>query len=171
VALPDLLFSKRAKRRIVAGLSTVALSAAAMGAMASPASADMRCTGRPDSNVCLDIYPIADQHYHIHLGIDVHMNEQTAQAYIAQGNPFRVTIMAPDHFWTDELFDLPLTDLGASAESGLSADFDFEVPRGWLDEDDNIFDNDDEIYARVALYDAYSAQTFYYFSVQFNEEF
>ena len=79
--------------------------------------------------------------------------------------------MAPDHFWTDELFDLPVTALGASADSGLSGDFDFEVPRGWLDEDDNILDNDDEIYARVALYDANSNQTFYYYSVQFNEEF
>ena len=39
---------------------------------------------------------------------------------------------------------------------GISAEFDALVPAALLDEDDSWFDNRDELFARVSLYDARS---------------
>jgi hypothetical protein len=44
---------------------------------------------------------------------------------------------------------MPLTDVGASSESGLSADFDLVVPGSWLNEDNGT----DEVRAFVSLID------------------
>jgi hypothetical protein len=165
--------AKRRRRRAGAGLGTLALAAAAMSAMASPASADMTCTAHPDSNVCLSIEPIDGGKYHVHVGIDVHMSQQAAQVYVDQGfPPFQVVVFGSDYYGADQLFYLDQTDIGTSAETGLGADFDLDVPRDWLNEDDFWpFDTEDEIYARIALTRDVPRDTFFYYSNEISQEF
>src|SRR6266542_84272 len=98
----------------------------ALVALADPASAEMKCTGRPDSNVCLTITPTWDNRdYYVHVGIDVHMSLATAQRYVDQGSPLTAKIMGADPGADDFRFFMRVTDLGASADYGLSADFDY----------------------------------------------
>ena len=52
----------------------------------------------------------------------------------------------------------------ADAESGLAADFDVAVAQFSLDEDDSIFDDVDEVYARIVLRDARTNRSFTYLS-------
>ena len=118
MTLPHLLRSRA--RRLVSGACALALATGVLGLMADPASAEMRCTGRPESNVCLSIDTNSNQStYFIHVGIDVHMSLQEAQAYVAQGRPFTVKMMGADTFDDDFLFNVPMSALGASAESGV----------------------------------------------------
>jgi hypothetical protein len=168
VAFPNLLSPTRFKRRLGGGLTALALTAGtigALGATAAPAAADQQCTGRPEVNVCIDIFPVFDgRSFHIHVGIDVHMSQQAAQAYVDQGRPFTVTMMGSDPVDDDTLFNVPMSAIGASAESGLGADFDVAVAQFSLDEDDSIFDDVDEVYARIVLRDARSGRSFTYLS-------
>jgi hypothetical protein len=156
VALPNLLSSTRIKRRLGGGLVAVAMTAGTIGAIAmtaGPAAADQQCTGGRAANVCIDIVPVFNgQDYRIHIGIDAHMSLQQAEAYVAQGRPFTVTMMGSDPVDDDTLFTVPMTAIGASAESGLGADFDVTVATFSLDEDDSIFDDVDEVYARIELH-------------------
>jgi len=171
VNLPHLLPSRRAGR-LVGGVCALALTAGVLGLMADPASAEQRCTGRPDSNVCLAIDTNSNQStYFIHVGIDVHMSLQEAQAYVSQGRPFTVTMMGADTFDDDTLFNVPMSALGASAESGLSADFDVAVAQFSMDEDDSFFDDVDEVYASIDLFNARSGRHFNYRSDQFTQVF
>ena len=171
MTLPHLVRTTRA-RRFVSGVCALALATGVLGLMAGPASAEQKCTGRPDSNVCLDITSNSNQStYFIHVGIDVHMSLQEAQAYVSQGRPFTVTMMGADTFDDDTLFTVPMSALGASAESGLSADFDVAVAQFSMDEDDSFFDDVDEVYASIDLFNARSGRHFNYRSDQFTQVF
>jgi hypothetical protein len=122
---------------------------------APPASAEMRCTGASASNVCLVINHVGNGIYDVHLGIDAHMSRQDAQAIIdAPGEPFSGKIYGADSS-AQYLFDIPVTDVGASTESGLSANFDITVSGAWLNEDSGR----DEIFGRIRLYDARTGTT------------
>jgi hypothetical protein len=60
----------------------------------------------------------------VHVGIDYHISQTDAQAIIDQpGDPFFTVVMSG----STSLFFVPETDIGASAEFGLSADFDVNV--------------------------------------------
>jgi len=110
----------------------------------------------------------------VHVGIDVHMTQQRAQEFIDTngGNPFQVKVYGPDHFSTDLLFEVPMAGVGASAESGLSGDFDLVVLHWQLDEDDNFLDNDDEIFAVVTVrQEVPYPETFDYYSNQLSHEY
>jgi hypothetical protein len=141
----------RTKRRL---LQTVIAAAAVFGAVvvtAGPAAAVQTCTGRPEANLCLAIDGRSDGLFNVHVGIDVHMSLAEAQEYVDDaGNPLSASIRGDDSGnFSQFLFSVPLTVLGASAESGLSADFDLVVPGSWLNEDNGT----DEIRAVVTLVD------------------
>ena len=168
MAFPLLLSPARLKRRLGGGLTALALTAGTIGALAAtagPAAADQQCTGRPEVNVCIDIFPVFDgRSYRVHVGIDVHMSQAAAQAYVNQGRPFTVTMMGSDPADDDTLFNVPMSVIVADAESGLAADFDVAVAQFSLDEDDSIFDDVDEVYARIVLRDARTNRSFTYLS-------
>jgi hypothetical protein len=159
-------------RRATAATAMVSGFVGAVVMMASPASAEMRCTGRPESNVCLSIEPTPDgRDYYVHVGIDIHMSLAEAQRYVGQGSPLTAKIMGSDTFSDDFRFFMRVTDLGASADSGLSADFDYVASQSQMNEDDSIFDDVDEIYATIDLYDAQSGRHFSYRSDTFEQVF
>jgi hypothetical protein len=134
---------------LIAGLAVVGI----VGLTAMPASAAVKCGGTGNSDLCLQIDRLTNGAFRVHVGIDVHMSLADAQEYVDDvGVPFRVTIFGDDGGGTDQpLFDVPLTDLGASSGFGLSADFDISVPSSFLNEDPP--GQEDEIRARVQLID------------------
>jgi hypothetical protein len=165
------LDSRAGKRRLRRGLGVMAASggtiALIMSALAVPASAEQKCTGRPDSNVCLSIDNF-NGGYLIHVGIDVHMSLQDAQAILdAPGEPFSARMMGSDPLSDDELFPIVLMGTGASAETGLGADFQIVAARSQLNEDDSFFDDVDEVFARIQLVDPRTGTTRFFNSLQF----
>jgi hypothetical protein len=132
-----------------------------VGLTAGPAAAAQTCTGRSDSNLCLAVDALGGGLFRVHVGIDVHMSFAQAQEYIDDpGDPFVVTIVGDDGIVScpifcgtviPVLFQVPLTALGASDESGLSADFDVTVPGSALNEDPP--GQEDEIRTFVELWD------------------
>jgi hypothetical protein len=139
----------RTKRRL---LQTVIAAAAVFGAVlvtAGPAAAIQTCTGRPEANLCFAIDGRPDGRFNVHVGIDVHMPLAEAQEYVDDaGNPLSAFVRGDDNA-SPFLFTVPITALGASAESGLSADFDITVPGSFLNEDNGT----DEVRAVVTLVD------------------
>ncbi|MEO3859828.1 hypothetical protein [Acrocarpospora sp. B8E8] len=122
--------------------------------MAGPASAaERKCAGNASYNVCLTIIPLGNRTFRVVLGIDYRIGLQAAQTIInAPGDPYFARIMGDDDVPDLTLFWVPLTGLGASAEAGLSADFERVVPGSWLDEDD-LLGNRDEVYGRITFVD------------------
>ena len=149
----------RARRGALrAVLAVTGAVAVAVGLMAAPAAAQQSCTGAADANVCLSIERLDDGNYAVHIGIDVRMSQQDAQAIIDQpGDPFTTWMMGSDWF-DDSLLSLPMTGLGAW-EGGLGADFDRVATSAELDEDSDWWDDDDEVFARIWLYDRRSGST------------
>jgi hypothetical protein len=153
---------RRLKRTLGLALAPTAAFVLMAGVMAAPASAEQRCTGAAGSNVCLSIDDF-NGGFRVHIGIDVHMSLAQAQAILdAPGDPFSARMMGSDPLSDDVLFNVHLTDEGASAGSGLSADFDMVASRSQLNEDDSFFDDVDEVFGRVKLVDpGTGAVTFY----------
>jgi hypothetical protein len=139
------------KLRLLQVMIAAAAVFGAVGLTAAPASAEQTCTGRPDSNLCLAINGLGNGTFAVHVGIDVHMSLEEAQEYVDDaGDPLFASIRGDDSGNVSQfLFSMPLTDVGASSESGLSADFDLVVPGSWLNEDNGT----DEIRAFVSLID------------------
>lgn len=151
------------KKRSMSMLITTLLATLALAVTAAPALAEQRCKGDSNtgSNWCLDTFTepgdVPDFH-NVHVGIDVHMSLQDAQSIIdAPGNPFVARIVGSDPLADNNLFSVPLTDIRATAEFGLSADFAKTRPDGVsrieLNEDSSIFDDRDEVFARIVLTD------------------
>jgi hypothetical protein len=92
---------------------------------ASPASASQGCTGQlPRSNVCLSISQLSDGNYAVHVGIDDVMSVPDCHAIVdPPGDPFFTVVMSG----STQLFFIPETDIGCSADFGLGADFDVTV--------------------------------------------
>jgi hypothetical protein len=140
---------------IVAG-SALMLSAPSASAWSLP----QVCSGAAEANVCLEGYT-NDPYVQVHVGIDVWMSAQEAQAIIAQpGNAFSATLLGDDGASKQYLQTLPLSWEGAGA-SNISAEFDMAVQRSRLNEDgDGWWGCDrDEVFARVSLYDARDRST------------
>jgi hypothetical protein len=171
MALPRLLPARRSVR-LVGGTCALALAGGVLGLMADPASAANACTTDDNAVVCLDINPNASrQTYFVHVGVEVHMSRQEAQAYVDQGRPFTVTMRGADPAFDDALFTVPNSAISATDEFGLSADFDVAVGRFALNEDDSFFDDRDEVYADIDLFDARTGQTVSYESAQIKQKF
>jgi hypothetical protein len=115
----------RTKRGLLRAFAVITAAVVGMiGLVATPAFASQTCTGQTRSNVCLAIWQLDNGNYLVHVGIDYHISQSDAQAIIDQpGDPFFTVAMSG----STSLFFIPETDIGASAESGLSADFDVTV--------------------------------------------
>jgi hypothetical protein len=139
------------RRRPLQFLIAAATVISSVALTAVPASAAQTCTGRTDSNLCLFIDRRTDGNFTVHVGIDVHMPLDRAQEYVDDaGVPFTVWMRGDDGSLNEFLFRVPITALAASAESGLSADFETVVRGSALDEDRN---STDEVRAQVTLID------------------
>jgi hypothetical protein len=150
-AATDVRPRSRTKRRLLQLLTGTVVVSGAIALTAVPASAAQTCTGRTDSNLCLSIDRRPDGNYAVHVGIDVHMPLEQAQEYVDDaGVPFGVWLRGDDGYLNEYLAWVPITDLVATAESGLSADFDTVVSGRSLDEDHG---GTDEVRARVTLVD------------------
>jgi len=126
VAIRQVIRRSILRRILIVGAATVSM----VGVVAGPASASQTCSGLVASNVCLGIWPLGNGNYAVHVGIDDRVSRSDAQAIIDQpGDPFYVVVVDDSG---NPLFIVPETDIGASAESGLSADFDTVVVPGQL---------------------------------------
>jgi hypothetical protein len=163
--------SRAPRRRLRRGVGALAMAAATVGVLASPAAADQRCTGASDANVCLDITPIGNRDYRVHVGIDIHMSRQDAQAIIdAPGNPVYAYIVGSDPAFDDYRFLMAPSALG-SGPDGLGADFDSTVDGTEIDEDTSFFDDRDEIFAEIYLFDRRTGTSRTFRSDQFTGHF
>ena len=143
------------RSRILGILIAVTAVFGALALAAGPASAEQRCTGGSDANLCLTIEGRSDGLFNVDVGIDIHIPLDAAQEYIDDpGDPVAAVIWGDEgnetHFVADErLGATALVDLGATAEFGLSADFHTVMSGFQLNEDNG----QDEIRAVVTLTD------------------
>jgi hypothetical protein len=138
----------RAKRFLLRALGIVLAPVAGVALMVAPASAEQRCSGQPEVNVCLSITRLSNGEYAVRIGIDYRVSLSVAQQIIASGG-ISAAVWGDD--WDDDIeFRVPRITWGASAESGLSADFDRVVPGHMLDEDPVAGDRD-ELYGKVTV--------------------
>jgi hypothetical protein len=152
---------RRYRRRLSRVLIAVVGVLGIVGSTAGPAAAEQTCTGHSDSNLCLAVDGLGGGLFRVHVGIDVHMSFADAQEYVDDpGDPFVVTVVQDDGIGgcpifcgtvIQVLFQVPLTALGASSQSGLGGDFDITVPASALDDDPP--GEEDEIRAFVELWD------------------
>ncbi len=147
------------RRRAMGALGALVIAGSALAVTASTASATQACNWPREggSNTCLTIAPTNTVRCPIHVGIDVQMSRQEAQALMDAegGNPFGTMLMANDHDDpyrdTAGLFEVFMAPGWPKAgDEGLSAEFYREVTYRDVDEDK---DGSDEVYARVALHD------------------
>jgi hypothetical protein len=151
---------KHLTRAVAAGL--VAVTAFATLLVGS-ASADMTCKSGNGAVNCFSTEPSGDwtlRDWHVHIGIDVTMSQQDAQAIIdSPGEEFSAKVIADDPSFDNFLFYVPVT-WSASWAGGLSAEFDIVVDGSRLNEDDGWFEGWlDEVYAKISLYDPRSGVT------------
>jgi hypothetical protein len=145
--------------RMGRAVGAVAIASAAVAATASAASADQDCNGDDHFSSCILITSTGNNDYAVHLGIDVYMSRQDAQSFIDNpGEEFSAKMYGDDPHWDNFLFYLPVT-WSAAWDGGLSAEFDVVVDGSALDED---WEGDDEVYARIGLFDPRSGETRYF---------
>ncbi|MGR6924009.1 hypothetical protein ACU635_57930 [[Actinomadura] parvosata] len=139
-----------ARRRLLRVLGVVLAPVAAIVLIGQPAHATQACTGQTTSNVCLTIDDAGGGLFRVTIGIDWRIGQVPAQQIIdAPGDPFTAAVFADDS--SGWLFSVPITNVGASADAGLSAEGSVLMPRIWLDED---FNDVDEVLARVKVNDS-----------------
>jgi hypothetical protein len=81
------------------------------------------------------------------------MSQQDAQAIIdSPGEEFSATIFGDDPSYDNAIVAIPVT-WSAAWEGGLSAESDYVATFMQLNEDDSYFDNFDDLYVRIRLYD------------------
>ena len=139
-------------RRIVPAVASVGIAAGGIGAFASTASAATahETCGGVGYNECFSITPLGNSVYSVHIGIDVYMSPQDAQAFIDHpGEEFYAKVMGDDSVWDNFLFYVPVS-WSAAGPDALSAEFDVVVAGSLLNED---VPGADELYARVGLTD------------------
>ncbi|GIH05568.1 hypothetical protein Rhe02_36350 [Rhizocola hellebori] len=150
----------RKKRSVMRGLAVMTaalISTVVLGATPAHAESGQKCTGGSITNVCLSIWPTTPGEYVVHVGIDYRIGRQRAQAIIDQpGDPYRVRIfgVAPWPWGNQAMFDVPLTNLGASEESGLSGDFEIRKTAAELNRDLDWFGVTipfSKVFARIEL--------------------
>lgn len=101
------------------------------------------------------------------------MSVQDAQAIIDQpGDPFVVTMVGSDPLADNNLFNVPRYALDATAEDGLRGRFSQDqIPRSLLNEDNSIFDQMDEVFARIVLTDLRNNSTRTFKTVIISQQF
>jgi hypothetical protein len=150
---------RRARRRLAAATSIVAAGTtlALTSTTASAWSLPSVCSGSSQHAVCLDGYAPGNHMIQVHVGIDVYMSRQDAEAILAApGSAFSAAMIGDDPIFDNFLTWVDLT-WEAASDGGLSAEFDELVPASLLDEDRGP--DADEVYARVSLYDARTRTT------------
>ncbi len=135
--------------------AVIAVGALVVGA--TSASAAQSCRGVSGSHaICISVEPIGNNDYAVHIGIDVNMSRQDAEAILAPpGDEFLAKLYGDDTWFDNFLKYVPLTNSWAW-DGGLSAEFDGVVDGCVLDED---WDGGDEVYGRVFLTDHRSGAT------------
>ncbi|MGI5291249.1 hypothetical protein ACQEVF_49185 [Nonomuraea polychroma] len=140
-------------RRMLIVLSAVAAAVC----LASPASAEPNpvnvCNSGSDFTVCFSLdrlQPGGD--INVHLGIDVAMSREEAQAIIDHsGEEFSAKIIGQDPAFDNSLASVPVT-WSSAWDGGLSAEFDMVATWSQLNEDDGFFDGYiDDLFGRIVL--------------------
>jgi hypothetical protein len=145
------LIRRAAKTTAALGIALGASLGAADAASAAGVNNQV-CTGNSNHVICLGIWDMGNNTYAVHVGIDVSMTQAQAQQYVDQpGQALTASLMGDDVF-DNALFAIPQTYEVAGGD-GLSAEFDILVGSGSLNED---WDGQDELYAKVKLYNASS---------------
>lgn len=142
------------RRRLGRAAAVLALAGGTIGAMASPASAEQTCNSGTGYVVCFDLTRLPDGNIAVHLGIDITMSRQDAQAIIdSPGEEFSAKIYGDDPVWDNAQVSVPVTWSNAW-DGGLSAEFDMVATFAQLNEDDGYFDGYiDELYGQIKLWD------------------
>jgi hypothetical protein len=155
---PSLRPGRRA-RRLLTTATALLVTGAGLALTATSASAwsfPSVCAGNSEKNVCLEGYTPGNHMVQVHVGIDVYMSRQDAEAILAQpGSAFSAAMIGDDPSYDNYLTYVDLT-WEVAWDGGISAEFDRLIPASLLNEDNSWFDNRDEVYARVSLYDARS---------------
>jgi hypothetical protein len=169
--------SPRGARRLGRFLVVLALTVGALAAVAAPARAECWLSEDGFTYTCMECrhgtgywYPLTEyvQYFtcltlahhtsgliDVHIGIDVYMSQQDAQAIInySPGEEFSAKIFGDDPSYDNALINVPVTGVSAW-EGGLSADFHSVATFQQLNEDNGYFDGYvDELYGRISLYD------------------
>jgi hypothetical protein len=149
------------KRRPLRKLAVIVAAVAGMLTLvAAPALAEtgQKCHPVPESNVCLAFWRIDASHYQVHLGIDFHIGRQRAQQIIDQpGDPFvaRIFGIARQPIGNQALFTVPMTEVLATEDFGLSAGFDYVATTDQLNHDDYPWPFQyDRVFGRIGLLSA-----------------
>jgi hypothetical protein len=132
----------------------VLVACGAMAVLAGPASAEQRCRSGPGYVTCFSLERMNNTNIAVHIGIDVHMSQEDAQAIInAPGEEFSAKVFGDDEFFDNALINVPVTWSAAGTE-GLSAEFDTVASWAQLDEDNSYWSGYvDELYASIKLVD------------------
>jgi hypothetical protein len=138
--------------------TAIVLSAvAAAVCLAGPASAEPNpvnvCNSGSDFTVCfiLDRLQLGGD-INVHLGIDVAMSREEAQAIIDHpGEEFSAKIIGQDPAFDNSLVSVPVT-WSSAWDGGLSAEFDMVATWSQLNEDEGFFDGYiDDLFGRIVL--------------------
>ncbi|MFI6744014.1 hypothetical protein ACIBI9_65080 [Nonomuraea sp. NPDC050451] len=137
----------------------IVLSAAATAAvfLANPASAEPNpvnvCNSGSGFVMCFSLDRIQlGGDINVHLGIDVAMSREEAQAIIDHpGDEFSAKVIGEDPAFDNSLVSVPVT-WSAAGDNGLSAEFDMVATWSQLNEDDGFFDGYiDDLFGRIVL--------------------
>jgi hypothetical protein len=158
--------SRHVARRLGRFLVALALTVGACAVVAAPASAAdcwlsedgfvytcSECRGGTGYFTCFSLAHHTSGLIDVHIGIEVYMSPQDAQAIIdSPGEEFSAKIFGDDPYYDNALINMNVTQSGVF-EGGLYADFDYVATFMQLNEDDSYFDNFDDLYGRIRLYD------------------
>ena len=155
----------RWRRRALGALGALMIAASALAVTASVASAETLCNSSSQANTCMTIVgPGQPGVKLVHVGIDVYMSQQDAQAIIDGGGWFWVVVYGADPGNDQYLFPLPIKEgWPAAGVTSLSAEFETLVGQSELDE--NV--GRDEVYARILLFDPRTGLTRTFFTPTF----
>ncbi|MBO3751831.1 hypothetical protein J5X84_37670 [Streptosporangiaceae bacterium NEAU-GS5] len=142
---------------------TSALAAATL-TLASPAMAEpdpaFECSSSSLHVICFGLDRQDDNTINVHLGIDIHMSRNDAEAILnAPGDELRAKIIGDDPVFDNSLVSVPIT-WALPGDNGISAEFDINVPWSTLNEDDGYFDGYiDDLFGRITLTDPRNGST------------
>ncbi|MEV4021017.1 hypothetical protein AB0J35_62140 [Nonomuraea angiospora] len=141
-------------RRLLIVLAAVATATVFL---ANPASAEPNpvnvCNSGTGFVMCFSLDRIQlGGDINVHLGIDVAMSREEAQAIIDHpGEEFSAKVIGEDPAFDNSLVSVPVT-WSAAGDNGLSAEFDMVATWSQLNEDDGFFDGYiDDLFGRIVL--------------------
>ena len=141
--------------RLVRLLAAMAVMLGVLVASALPASAASArsCRRGSDHVVCFSVTQSGSRTYVVHIGIDVTMSREDAQARIDAGGIYVVhsLVVGADLVEDDSLFYMT-TSWAEAGDGGLAAELELRVDQAKVNEDDDPWDRYDELYALVGVY-------------------